>query len=133
MNDAYFRQVTLQWIKNMLLCDEVRLKDIPQEIRSSSSSIYAVAFRMSNTISCKRLVKDLTILCQDIQAAESREQKDCLVRTLADYMSINDHKQEAEFIEFQENIYEDVLSELRRSQNAVQNDLQQQLKDRGVI
>lgn len=36
---------TLQWIRNMLLCDEIRLKDIPQEIRVSSKSIYITAFR----------------------------------------------------------------------------------------
>ena len=59
-----FYESTLQWVKNMLLCDEIRLKDIPYEVRTASSSLYVIAFRISNKVSCKRFIKDIQLLCQ---------------------------------------------------------------------
>lgn len=126
-------KVALHWIKNMLLLDEIRLKDIPQEIRVSSSGVYVTAFRISNGVSCKRFVKDLQVLCHDIYMLDSDEpQRAVLVRTLADYLAINDHKKEDEFIDFQETIYEEVLCELQRSSESAQNALRQQFEKIGI-
>ena len=86
-------EITLQWIRNMLLCDEIRLKDIPYEVRTSSCSIYVMAFRISNKISCNRFVKDMQLLCQDIYRMSNKNpMKQELVHTLSQYLSINDHK-----------------------------------------
>ncbi|MCM1358199.1 MAG: hypothetical protein NC205_06355, partial [Prevotella sp.] len=65
-NYDMFVQSTLQWVKNMLLCDEIRLKDIPYEIRTASSSVYVMAFRISNKVSCKSFANEMHIVKQVI-------------------------------------------------------------------
>ena len=99
----------------MLLCDEIRLKDIPYEVRTASSSLYIIAFRISNKVSCKRFIKDIQLLCQDIyKMSNDNPIKTELVHTLSQYLSLNDYKGEKEFVDFQKNIYEEVLQELRK-------------------
>lgn len=116
-----FYESTLQWIKNMLLCDEIRLKDIPYEVRTASSSLYVIAFRISNKVSCKRFIKDIQLLCQDIyKMSNDNPIKTELVHTLSQYLSLNDYKGEKEFVDFQKNIYEEVLQELRKHDCALQ-------------
>ncbi len=116
-----FHESTLQWIENMLLCDEIRLKDIPYEIRTASSSVYVMAFRISNKVSCKRFVNDMQLLCQDIyKMSDKNPMKQELVHTLSQYLSLNDHKGEDIFVDFQENIYEEVLQELRKHDLSLQ-------------
>lgn len=116
-----FHESTLQWVENMLLCDEIRLKDIPYEIRTASSSVYVMAFRISNKVSCKRFVNDMQLLCQDIyKMSDKNPMKQELVHTLSQYLSLNDHKGEDIFVDFQENIYEEVLQELRKHDISLQ-------------
>ena len=43
-----------------------------------------------------------------------------LVHTLSQYLSLNDYKGENEFVDFQKNIYEEVLQELRKHDCALQ-------------
>lgn len=82
----------LQWIQNMLLYDEIRLKDIPFEIRSSDRGIYITALRISNKLSCNRYIRDLNILCNDILVlGKSYPYHSCLIDVLNTYLSINDH------------------------------------------
>lgn len=130
----YLHQETVQWITHMLLEDEIRLKDIPQKLRVSESGIYVVAFRISNKISCKRFIKDLNILCKDIYTlSKNSPYRDDLIHTLDIYLALNDHTEEDEFIDFQKNIYEKVLHELQRNRDAVQENIERQLKDKGII
>lgn len=126
--NAYIAAV--QWIKNMLLCDEIRLKDVPQAVRISSRGIYVTAFRISNKLSCKRFIQDLNILCRDIYELSAKNPcKSVLVNTLSNYLNINDHKEDEEFVDFKKNIYEEVLRELRRSEETAQKNLRNQFEE----
>ena len=61
-----FRESTLQWVEKMLLCDMIRLRDVPKEIRTAAGGVYITALRISNSVSAKRFVQDLIVLAQDI-------------------------------------------------------------------
>lgn len=126
----FFRQEALQWIQSMLLCDEIRLKDIPSKIRTSSGSTYSTALRVSNKLSCKRFIQDMKILCRDIYTADDEAKQDELVSVLARYLNINDHGNEADFIEFKENIYETVLHKLQTRSRTVSEIIRKELEDR---
>lgn len=129
-NYDMFVQSTLQWVEKMLLCDEIRLKDIPYEVRTASSSVYVMAFRISNKVSCKRFVKDIQLLCQDIyRMSDKNPMKQELVHTLSQYLSLNDHKGEDIFVDFQENIYEEVLQELRKHDLSLQQTIIDKVAD----
>ena len=126
-------RMTLHWIQDMILYGKIRLTDIPQEIRIASKGIYVTAFRVSNKISCERYVEDLQILCNDLSALKSDDpSRTDLVRLLSGYLTINDHKKEDGFLDFQKNIHEEILRELRRDSEATQSALRQQLKNIGI-
>ena len=129
---AFFEQETLQWINNMLLCDEIRLKDIPEKIRISSSSIYNAALRVSNGLSCKRFVQDMKILCRDIYIADDEAKQEQLVNVLAKYLQINDHRNEADFIDFEKDIYEPVLQKLQARSRTVGEIIRKGLENKGT-
>lgn len=124
----------LQWIESMLLSDEISLKDVPQEIRVSTRNIYINAFRISRNISCKRYIRDLKILCKDIYMMDSDEpQRKELVDLLNTYLTLNDFTEEDEFIDFQKNIYPEVLCELHKHTASTQRSLQEQFRKYGTV
>ena len=126
----FFRQEALQWIQSMLLCDEIRLKDIPKKIRTSSSSTYSAALRVSNKLSFNRFIQDMKILCQDIYTADDEAKQEELISVLAAYLNINDHGNEAGFIEFKENIYEPILQKLQTRSRTVSEVIRKGLDNR---
>lgn len=112
-----------RWLSDMLLDDEIRLKDIPYTMRIMSDALYVTAFRISNSISCRRFVQDLQVLCKDLYMMASGTKKEYLIGTLSTALSINDHKGEEEFVYFENNIYESVLQDLRRYEGDVQENI----------
>lgn len=114
----------------MLLYNEIRLKDIPEKLRVSSSSTYNAALRLSNGLSCKRFVQDMKILCRDIYIIDDEAKQDQLVSVLAQYLQINDHRNEAEFIEFEKSIYEPVLQKLQDHSRSVSELIREELDDK---
>ena len=124
-----FQKSTLQWIQNMLLSDEMRLKDIPPEIRTSSNSIYITALRIGRSTSCRRYVKELQMLCQDIHLmGDDNPIKDRLLRTLSDALNLHGYQEDKDFVDFQNNIYENVLRELQTKRRSIQRNLNDQLR-----
>ncbi|MDO5399179.1 MAG: hypothetical protein Q4G33_14775 [bacterium] len=112
-----------RWLSDMLLDDEIRLKDIPRTMRIASDVLYVTAFRISNSISCRRFVQDLQVLCKDLYMMASGTKKEYLIDTLSTALSINDHKGEEEFVYFKNNIYESVLQDLRRHEEDVRENI----------
>lgn len=120
-NLEIFRKSALQWVKNMLFYDEIRLKDIPYEIRTSSLTPYVMALRISRGVSCKRYIKDLQILCRDIHRMnDNNPMKAQLLNKLVDAMNFHDFQEEQEFVNFEKDVYEDVLRGLRETKCAAQ-------------
>ena len=111
-----FHQNVSKWIKSMLTLNEMRLKDIPRDVRIYDSGVYTAAFRMSSTsgTSCKRFVQDLEILLNDI-CCEGSESivKDDLIGVLYSALYFNDHREEKELEYFLETIPETILQKLR--------------------
>lgn len=130
----YLYQTAVQWIDHMLLKDEIMLKDVPREIRVSSSSIYVTAFRISDKISCKRFIRDLNILCDDLLVLDKDYfYRSNLISTLSTYLSINDHKGDKEFEDFKEYIPETLLCELY-CRNRIKTDrIREDLRKQGII
>lgn len=119
-----FQDKTLQWISDMLLSDEIRLCDIPADVRTASTSPYIAAFRISDGLSCKRFVRDLQLLCKDIYSMSGENpMKAELVDLLSKHLSLNNHKGDADFVNFTSNIYEEVLRELRKHDETVRETL----------
>lgn len=112
-----FREDTLQWVKKMLLSDMIRLREVPKAIRISSTTVYATALRISNSVGCARFVQDLQILTQDIYTTSDERICAALISVLQDYININDHIGEEEFERFKSDIYPEVQRELQRTEN----------------
>lgn len=109
-----FIESTLQWVDKMLLCDMIRLRDVPKEIRTSSGSIYVTALRISNSVSGERFIQDLKILMQDIYTMpDNNSMKGWLIGLLQDYLNVNDHKGEDIFESFREDMYPEVVQALQ--------------------
>lgn len=112
-----FQKATLHWVQNMLLCNEIMLKDVPYEVRTESHLVYIMAFRASRNVSCKRYIKDLQILCQDIHLMDdANPQKEQLLRTLSSGLTFHNFQEDLEFVDFQKSIYEDVLYKLQEKE-----------------
>lgn len=127
--EAYVLQQTVSWIEKMLLDGEIRVRDVPRELRVTNTSIYVTALRFSRAISCKRYVQDLELLYYDIlflysDTYERRNLIDCLLNGL----QFHDFKNEEEFCVFQESIREDVLQEMQRAGFVVREAIRKQSK-----
>lgn len=130
-----FRDDTLQLLENMLLYNEIELQSIPRSIRTSSRSIYIMAFRISSRkpTSCERFIKDMNTLCEDICSLDSDDtDKDDLVKTFSAYLNMNEHKEDEIFVNFEKNLCEEILWELRKHDKALRKTLEEQLKKRGI-
>ena len=114
-----FIESTLQWVDKMLIADMIRLRDVPKEIRTSGSSVYITALRISNAISGERFVQDLKVLALDIYTmSEDDPQRERLVDVLCDYLSINEHEGEDVLGSFRKDLYPTVLQALQNRENA---------------
>lgn len=128
-DEAYVLQQTVTWIEEMLLDGELRVRDVPRELRVTNTGIYVTALRFSRAISCKRYVQDLELLYYDIlflysDTYERRNLIDCLSNGL----QFHDFKNEEEFCVFQESIREDVLQEMQRAGAVVREAIRKQSK-----
>lgn len=105
-----FRQITLQWIEKMLFYDKIRLKDIPAEIRISSTDIYIIAFRISRNKTCHQYLQDLKVLCSDLITMKNQDpMKSKLLRILSNALKFHDFGEKQEFVNFQKNMPEILL------------------------
>ncbi len=57
----------LSFMQNMLLCDKLRLQDVPFSIRSKNDCIYITALGISRHFSQERYEEDLHTLKNDIK------------------------------------------------------------------
>ena len=103
-----FRQITLQWIEKMLFYDKIRLKDIPTEIRISSADIYIIAFRISRNKN------------QDLMKSK-------LLRILSNALKFHDFGENQELVDFQKNMPEILLQQLQTKEQAIQDNIRNQL------
>lgn len=130
-----FRDNTLQWLEHMLLYNEIELQSIPRDIRVSSRGIYIMAFRISSRkpTPCERFIEDMNTLCEDICSLDNDDtDKDDLVKTFFTYLNMNEHKEDEIFVNFEKNLCEDILWEMRKHDNALRKNLEEQLKNRGI-
>lgn len=129
-----FRTDTLQWLEDMLLYNKIELQSIPRDIRTSSENIYIMAFRISrySCCPCERFVNDLKTLCEDICCLPDGSEKDRLLDELSKELHLNEHKEDECFVNFEKNLDEKILWELRRHSEASGKNLEQQLKNRDV-
>jgi hypothetical protein len=126
-------KVLLEWIDRMLSYNELRLKDVPGEVRTDHSGLYTTALRISNGVSNRRFISDLTILCFDInllrEGCTSRER---LISVLRSKLAINNYEGDEEFEEFKKEIPENILSELRGDSRERYENICTQLTEQGV-
>lgn len=125
----YLLQQTRTWIEEMLLNGEIRVKDVPRELRVTSTGIYTTALRFSRAISCKRYVQDLELLYCDILFLDSdTHERRNLIDRLSSGLQFHDFKNEEEFRAFTETIREDVLQEMQQAGAVVREAIRQQGK-----
>lgn len=109
-------RVMLDWIMDMILKDEIRLRDVPADVRISSNLIYVAAFRASRSCSCRRFVSDVKVLCGDIVTLYDTDdrRKAQLTALLSDTLQLSYYKGDEYFEDFKKDMDEQVLQELHR-------------------
>jgi hypothetical protein len=133
IDTPYLYDTALRWINDMLLCNRIRLKDVPRDIRTASC-VYVSAFRISRGISCERYIEDLAILRDDICSLEEGYfYKGQLIDTLFDYLSIHDYEGDKRIEEFERSLPEAVLREMFKRRGLTQELIRSELKNRGFI
>lgn len=131
---SQFHQNVSHWLGEMLIHDEIRLKDIPHKIRTSDTLVYVSALRISSGVSCKRFIQDLTVLCDDINMLENEHFcKIRLIETLSDNLHLNDYKGDKEFEYFKQSLSENLLRKLQESDGAREEYIRNQLEKQGFI
>lgn len=117
--DELYRDV-VSWIRELILKDEIRLRDIPLDIRRSSDSIYVSAFRASRSCSCRRFISDVKVLCEDIVMLYDNDEgrKARLVALLSDTLQLSDYKGDERFESFKNDMDEKILRELHNYEYA---------------
>lgn len=110
----------LEWIRDMILKDEIRLRDVPPDVRRSSNSIYEAAFRAGRSCSCRRFVSDVKVLCGDIVTLYDTDdrRKAQLTALLSDTLQLSYYKGDEYFEDFKRDMDESVLRELHRYEYA---------------
>lgn len=61
------RKVKLDTLQKLLLCDKIRLSDIPQKERVLDVATYLYAFRVSRMMNPQRFHEDLNIMRKDLK------------------------------------------------------------------
>ncbi len=104
----------VSWIGELILKDEIRLRDVPPDIRRSSDLIYISAFRASRSCSCNRFISDVKVLCEDIITLYYNDdcRKSRLVALLNDTLQLSDYKGDERFEAFKNDMDEIVMREL---------------------
>ena len=107
-------QDVVSWIGELILKDEIRLRDVPPDVRRSSDSIYISAFRTSRSCSCGRLISDVQVLCDDIIMLydTDNQRKAQLIALLSDTLQLSDYKGDERFEAFKKDMDEKILREL---------------------
>lgn len=107
-------QDVVSWIGELILKDEIRLRDVPPDVRRSSDSIYISAFRTSRSCSCRRFISDVQVLCDDIIMLydTDNQRKAQLIALLSDTLQLSDYKGDERFEAFKKDMDEKILREL---------------------
>lgn len=113
-------RIMVEWIGEMILKDEIRLRDIPPDVRRSSNLIYISAFRASRNCSCNRFISDIQVLCQDIIMLYDTDhcRKAQLIALLSDTLQLSDYKGDERFESFKKDMDEQILRELQSYEHA---------------
>jgi hypothetical protein len=61
------KKFNLDTLQKLLLCDKIRLSNIPQKIRVLNVATYLYAFRVSRTMNSQRFREDLDIMRKDLK------------------------------------------------------------------
>ena len=111
--DEMYRDV-VSWIGELILNDEIRLRDVPFDVRRSSNTIYESAFRASRSCSCRRFISDVNVLCEDIVMLYDTDdrRKAQLVALLSDTLRLSNYKGDERFEVFKNDMDEKILREL---------------------
>ncbi len=117
--DELYRDV-VSWIGELILKDQIWLRDVPQEIRQSSARIYICAFRASRSGSCCKFLSDVQVLCDDIIMLYDTDtkKKAQLITLLSDTLQLSNYKGDERFETFKKNMHEKLLHELHNYEYA---------------
>lgn len=117
--DELYRDV-VSWIGKLILKDQIWLRDVPQEIRQSSATIYICAFRASRSGSCCKFLSDVQVLCDDIIMLYDTDtkKKAQLITLLSDTLQLSNYKGDKRFETFKKNMHEKLLHELHNYEYA---------------
>ena len=126
-----FMQCTLLWIENMLLCDEIRIKDFPQLLRIEMPTLYISTFRISRNISISRYVSDMKILYKDIICSKSLKHEELLKRMndALDWLEFNSEK---DFHAFKKDMDKKILQEVYHSRKTYADNIKHKLRKQGI-
>lgn len=113
-NIAELYQDVVSWIGELILRDQIWLRDVPQKIRQSSATIYICAFRASRSGSCCKFLSDVQVLCDDIIMLydTDNQRKAQLIALLSDTLQLSDYKGDERFEAFKKDMDEKILREL---------------------
>lgn len=92
-------QDVVSWIGELILRDQIWLRDVPQKIRQSSATIYICAFRASRSGSCCKFLFDVQVLCDDIIMLydTDNQRKAQLIALLSDTLQLSNYKGDERF------------------------------------
>ena len=103
----------LQKVKDMILCDKIKLKNIKRSLRILHKAFYIMAFRASrNKHTCNEYIDNLKILQNDIYACNDNNIKGKLMNLLADYIRFCPYNGDEIFENYKKHIDEKILSKL---------------------
>lgn len=129
-NYDMFVQSTLLWVENMLLCNEIRIKDVPRRLRIEMPTLYITAFRISRDISVHRYVGDMQVLYTDILCSESPEREELLKR-MNNSLNWLECNSEEDFHAFQKDMDKEILQEVYYGRKNYTDAVRHELKERG--
>lgn len=129
-NIAELYQDVVSWIGELIMKDQIWLRDVPQKIRQSSATIYIYAFRASRSGSCCKFLSDVQVLCDDIIMLydTDTQKKAQLIALLSDTLQLSNYKGDERFEIFKKNMHEKLLWELHNYEYAHGDQLQAKIR-----
>lgn len=124
------------WMSSMLLADKLRLKDIPQDVRTADYGLYIAALRLSRDISVERFVEDLTVLSEDASGLDKDNwQSGQILRLLADNAWMDDYfgKEVKNLEVFRKGFSDKLLRELSEGEQLRADHLRAEFEKYGLI